>query len=72
VDYMIRGNLRLNPTQKTNRVINTVHRYMYYMEQKYAGIFSQVNQIGGNEDEPAYLFRIHWDRFGLETAKEQD
>ncbi len=72
VDYIIRGSLRLNPTQKTNRVINTVHRYMYYMEQKYAGIFSQVNQIGGNEDEPAYLFRIHWDRFGLETAKEQD
>lgn len=72
VDYMIRGSLRLNPTQKTNRVINTVHRYMYYMEQKYAGIFSQVNQIGGVEEEPAYLFQIHWDRFGLESAKDQD
>ncbi len=66
VDYMIRGNLRLNPAQKTNRVINTVHRYMYYIEQKYYGIFSQVTQIGGNQDEPAYLFRIHWEKFGLD------
>ncbi|MCK5347468.1 MAG: hypothetical protein KAR20_28860, partial [Candidatus Heimdallarchaeota archaeon] len=65
VDYMIRGNLRLNPKQKTNRVINTVHRYMYYMEQKYLGIFSQESQIGNNNEEPAYLFRIHWERFGL-------
>jgi hypothetical protein len=70
VDYMIRANLRLNPAQKTNRVINTVHRYMYYIEQKYFGIFSQVSQIGGNDEEPAYLFKIHWDRFGLEKAKE--
>ena len=65
VDYMIRGNLRLNPAQKTNRVINTVHRYMYYMEQKYLGIFSQESQIGTDNEEPAYLFRIHWERFGL-------
>jgi len=70
VDYMIRANLRLNPAQKTNRVVNTVHRYMYYMEQKYFGIFSQVSQIGGNDEEPAYLFRIHWDRVGLEKAKD--
>jgi len=70
VDYMIRANLRLNPVQKTNRVINTVHRYMYYMEQKYFGIFSQVSQIGGDDEEPAYLFRIHWDRVGLEKAKD--
>jgi hypothetical protein len=66
VDYVIRGNLRLNPAQKTERVINTVHRYMYYIEQKYRGIFSTVHQIGGNEDEPAYLFQIHWNRFGLD------
>ncbi len=66
VDYLIRGNLRLNPAQKTERVINTVHRYMYYMEQKYYGIFSQTHQIGDNNGEPAYLFQIHWERFGLD------
>ena len=71
VDYLIRANLRLNPNQKSNRVINTVHRYMYYMEQKYFGIFSQVSQIGGDDEEPAYLFQIHWDRFGLEKPKDQ-
>jgi hypothetical protein len=68
VEYIIRGSLRLLPAQKTERVINTVHRYMYYIEQKYFGIFSQVHQIGGNE-EPAFLFRLHWDRFGLEPVK---
>ena len=66
VDYLIRGNLRLNPAQKTERVINTVHRYMYFMEQKYYGIFSQTHQIGDNNGEPAYLFQIHWERFGLD------
>jgi len=66
VDYMIRGNLRLNPAQKTDRVINTVHRYMYYMEQKYSGLFSQTQQVGANNAEPAYLFQIHWERFGLD------
>lgn len=66
VDYMIRGNLRLDPSQKTDRVINTVHRYMYFIDQKYHGIFSQVSMMGGANDEPAYLFRIHWDRYGME------
>ena len=66
VDYMIRANLRLNPAQKTERVINTIHRYMYYMEQKYYGIFSQTHQIGANDDEPAYLFQIHWERYGFD------
>ncbi|MFC2098484.1 hypothetical protein ACFLSP_01935 [Bacteroidota bacterium] len=69
VDYMIRGNLRLNPSQKTDRVINTVHRYMYYIEQKYFGIFSQVSQMGENQDEPAYLFQIHWERYGLDDPE---
>jgi type IV secretory pathway ATPase VirB11/archaellum biosynthesis ATPase len=68
VDYIIRGNLRLNPSQKTNRVINTVHRYMYYIEQKYPGIFTQVTQVGGNNDEPAQLFRIQWEIYGLDSA----
>jgi type IV secretory pathway ATPase VirB11/archaellum biosynthesis ATPase len=65
VDYIIRGNLRLNPAQKTNRVINTIYRYIYYMEQKYYGIFSQVSRIGGDDEEPAYLYQIHWERYGL-------
>ena len=68
VDYIIRGSLRLNPAQKTKRVINTVHRYMYYIEQKYPGIFRQVTQIGGNQDEPAQLYRIQWELYGLKSA----
>ena len=66
VDYIIRGSLRLNPSQKTDRVINTVHRYLYYIEQKYIGIFSQVHQIGEKDKEPTVLLQVHWDRFGLE------
>ena len=69
VDYIIMGSLRLNPAQKTNRVINTVHRYMYYIEQKYPGIFKQVTQVGGNNDEPAQLFQIQWSLYGLDARE---
>ncbi len=65
VDYLIRGSLRVIPTQKTGRTINTVSRYMYFIQLKYPGIFEKVHQIGADNDEPAILYRIHYDRYGL-------
>jgi hypothetical protein len=72
VDYIIRASLRMNPNQKTDRVITTIHRYMYYIEQKYFGIFSQVSRIGGENEEPAYLFKINWERYGLDEKRAVD
>jgi hypothetical protein len=71
VDYLIRGSLRVVPAKKTQRIVNTIHRYMYYMEQKYLGIFTKEHQIGQDGQEPAYLFKINWDRFGLKKETGQ-
>ncbi len=66
VDYLIRGSLRVNPKMKTNRTINTVSRYMYYIELKYPGIFKLEQQIGENDNEPAYLFKINYDAYKID------
>lgn len=65
VDYIIRGSLRVNPQMKTDRTINTVARYIYFIEMKYPGIFEQVNQIGNDDDEPAHLFRIDYHKYNI-------
>lgn len=65
VDYLIRGSLRVNPRMKTDRTINTVARFMYYIQLKYPGIFQTVQQIGEKENEPAYLFKINYDAYKI-------
>jgi len=56
VKYVIMGSLRKHPKQKTQYTINTVQRYLYYIEQKYPGKLRHIQTIGS--DEPAYLFEI--------------
>lgn len=65
VDYIIRANLRVNPRKKTARTINTVARYIYFIEMKYPGIFEQVNQVGEDDNEPAHLFKINYEKFNI-------
>ena len=69
------ANLRMNPKQRTNRTINAVRRYIYYIELKYPGIFTEVTSIpprikgekpeDHQNNEPAYLLRINYDRYNL-------
>ena len=56
VKYIIMGSLRKYPKQKTNYTINTVQRYLYYMQQKYPNKIKHVQTIGN--DEQAHLFEI--------------
>ncbi len=65
VQYIIRASLRVIPTQKTDRTINTILRYMYFIEQKYPGIFTLVQQIGATDNEPAYLYKINYNRIQM-------
>ncbi len=60
VGYVIMASLRVNPKMKTNRTINTIKRYLYYIELKYPGTFSLVHQVGKQNDEPAYLYKINY------------
>ncbi|MCB2195862.1 MAG: hypothetical protein KQH79_08370 [Bacteroidetes bacterium] len=56
VKYVIMASLRKYPKQKTEYTINTVQRYLYFIQQKYPEKIKHVQTIG--VDEPAYLFEI--------------
>ena len=58
VKYVIMGSLRKHPKQKTQYTINTVKRYLYYIQQKYPEKIKRVQTIG--MDEPAHLFEIKY------------
>ena len=56
VKFVIMASLRKYEAQKTQYTINTIHRYLYFIQQKYPDKIRMVKQIGA--DEPAYLFEI--------------
>jgi hypothetical protein len=56
VKYVIMASLRKYPKQKTEYTINTVQRYLYFIQQKYPEKIKHVQTIG--VDEPAYLFEM--------------
>jgi len=56
VEYVIMASLRKVEAQKTEYIINTIQRYLGYIQQKYPDKIKFIHQIG--EDEPAYLFKI--------------
>lgn len=65
VEYVILASLRVNPNLKTERTINTVQRFLYFIEQKYPGIFTFVYQVGDANNEPAWLYRINYRLYNL-------
>ncbi|MDF1547924.1 MAG: hypothetical protein P1P88_08875, partial [Bacteroidales bacterium] len=56
VEYVIMASLRKVEAKKTEFTINTIQRYLYFIQQKYPQKIKLLNQIGN--DEPAYLFKI--------------
>jgi hypothetical protein len=60
VSHVIDASLRTNPAQKTNSVISTVSRYMYFIQQKYPNTFRKIHQIGTDNNEPAMIYEIHY------------
>lgn len=60
VSHIMVASLRKNPRVKTDQVINTIHRYMSVIAQKYPEAFILRKQIG--KDEKAWLFEIDYSR----------
>ncbi|MFN8254261.1 MAG: hypothetical protein U0W24_01145 [Bacteroidales bacterium] len=58
VQYVIMASLRKVEARKTEYIINTIQRYLGFIQQKYPDKIKLVHQIGTPEDEPAYLFKI--------------
>jgi hypothetical protein len=56
VHYVVLANLRKYEQQKTEYTINTVRRYLFYIQRKYPFKIRQIKSIGN--DEEAYLFEI--------------
>ena len=61
IKYVIMANLRRNPLQKTEFTINTISRFLYYIQMKYPGAFRAVHSIGSSE--PAQLVEVNFQAF---------
>lgn len=56
VTHMLIASLRVNPTKNSGQVINTLHKMIQPIQQKYPQRVRLVHTIG--ETEPAYLYEI--------------
>jgi hypothetical protein len=65
VTHIITANLRRNNTKKDGMIINTVERYMAFIQEKYPEIFSKVSQIGDDGNEPASIVKIEYEKYGM-------
>ena len=54
---------------KDGLIINTVERYMAFIQEKYPQVFSKVSQIGDDDNEPATIFKIEYEKYGLTVKK---
>jgi hypothetical protein len=61
VSYVITANLRRNSQQKTGQIINTVERFMAFIEDKYPGFMTKVSQVGADDNEPATVLKLNYE-----------
>ena len=64
VTHILTANLRRNSTQKDGMIINTVERYMAFIQEKYPMIFTKVSQVGDENNEPATIVKIEYEKYG--------
>ncbi len=58
IDYIVMANLRKYEASKTKYTINTILRYLYFIQAKYPNIVSGVQQVGS--DEQAFLYKVNY------------
>jgi hypothetical protein len=69
VTHILTANLRRNSVQKDGYIINTVERYMAFIQEKYPLIFTKVSQIGDDNNEPATIVKIEYEKYGRSLNK---
>lgn len=67
VTHIILASLRRDPLYPGQGVINTIHRYMHFIVQKYPTAFYEIASMGDENNEPAYLYAINYDAPAIET-----
>lgn len=60
VTHIILASLRKNPEVNSGDVINTLHRYMTVIIQKYPKAFTELKSEGGT-NEPAALYKVNYE-----------
>ncbi len=61
VTHIIVASLRRDPLIPNDQVINTIHRYMKFVMDKYPNAFELCGQCGSEGNEPTYLFAVRYD-----------
>jgi hypothetical protein len=69
VTHILTANLRRNSNRKDGMIINTVERYMAFIQEKYPQIYTKISQVGTDENEPASILKIEYERYGLSVKK---
>lgn len=69
VTYIMTASLRRNSTQKDGYTINTVERYMAFIQEKYPQIFTKISQVGDDDNEPATFFKIEYEKYRLSVKQ---
>jgi hypothetical protein len=64
VHYVVMGSLRRNPNQRSEFIINTIQRYLSYIQTKYPNALQQIHRIGDQSMEPASLIKIDYAQAG--------
>ncbi len=72
VTHIMAGSLRRDPAQAGLGIINTIHRYVYFITQKYPNFVEEIGVIGDLKDEPAALYKIHYENAIPSKATEQE
>jgi len=58
IAYVIDARLRKYTAKKTTEIINTIYRYLFFIEIKYPRSFVRLHQSGKDEDEPAFVYQF--------------
>ncbi len=69
VTHIMTANLRRNSSQKDGFIINTVERYLAFIQEKYPMMFTKISQVGDDDNEPATIFKIEYEKYGLSVKK---
>ena len=71
VTHILTANLRRNTARKDGMIINTVERYMAFIQEKYPLIFTKVSQVGDDNNEPATIVKIEYEKYGRSVKKSE-
>lgn len=62
VTHVLSASLRTNPNVNNGEIISTVERYISYIAEKYPTLLRKIHQEGADNNEPAQIYRLEWDR----------